>query len=125
MLKTALKIWLIFSISLNNISMATDPVLIHKGEIAPIEGLLFSPEKAQDIKYKLLENDSLSKSIELYKANEIVYNTQISQLQTQNDKLGASLKEDQTSSFMRNFLMFSLGVAATSFAVFGVKKISQ
>ena len=64
---------LLLTISLISHSLLADPVIITKDQKAPFDGLLFSEQKASEMKNKLLEIPSFEKSIELYKKNEELY----------------------------------------------------
>ena len=52
-------------------------VSLQQGQPAPFSGVLLTNEKANETRVKLIENESLSKSIEFYKKNEMIKVEQI------------------------------------------------
>jgi hypothetical protein len=118
--------------SFSTICFADDVVYVNKDDKAPFQGYLFSDAKAKEVKFKLIDldtniklNESLNKSIELYKANEIDLNKKVEILNTQNNNLAENLYKAREVSFWDRFGFFLLGVAGTTLAVYGVKKAAQ
>lgn len=131
MLKKTIALLLIFSTSLN-ISFAADVVEVKKDQPAPFAGFLFPPEKAQDVKDRLVDadrlkeiNESYKRSIELYKDNEKLHEERMVKTMAQADNLAKNLYEARSTSSLEKFGYFFLGVLGTSLAVYGVKKATQ
>lgn len=110
----------------------TDPYLGAKGHILPQESWVFSPEKAKSTRDKLIDlqttekiNESLNKSLDLYKSNEQIQQNKINLLLEQNDKLALRLGESQSLNNWEKFGLFVLGIAATVGAGFAIKKAGQ
>lgn len=125
--------YLLIAILICNTCLADDgAVVVSKGDAAPFSGVLLSNEKANQLKvisiehdeYKLL-NDSLNRSINLYKSNEAVYDNKVNVLLQQNDKLAVDLYSARQTTMWEKLGFFVLGVAATTAAVYGVKKATQ
>lgn len=113
-------------------SNATDSIVLKKGEVAPYDGLLLTQEKATDTKNKLIEredllliNQSLNKSIELYKKNEDLYTIKVEKLTEQNTKLATSLYETREFTPLERAFYFGLGVVATSLAFYGAYQLAK
>ena len=117
-----------------NTCFAADPdaVALNKNDPAPFSGVLLSNDKANQLKntsierdeYKLI-NDSLTRSVKLYRDNETIYDNKVNVLLQQNDKLAVSLYDARQTTMWEKFGYFFLGVAATTAAVYGVKKVTQ
>jgi hypothetical protein len=111
---------------------AADATPIKSGQPAPYDGLLLTPEKAQEVKntyverdgYKLL-NDSLQKSLDLSGGAFNLSEQKVNILLEQNNKLAVNLNEARTTSNFEKFMWFGLGVLGASLAVYGVKKAAQ
>ena len=123
---------IMISLTISSLSLADDPILLHKNDKAPMDGLLFSEQKSSEVKTKLIEgaqlqllNDSLNKSISLYKNNEDIYSQKIDLLQKQNDSLAQKLYDQESSNFWKSFAFFSLGVVASGITLYGLKQISK
>ena len=111
-------------------SFAQDAVELHLGDAAPYPGILFSIPKAQEIRqneiqlkaYKLI-NDSLeTTAAELEKIKE-TEDQKVNILLTQNDSLAKDLADARSTSEFTKILWFSLGVVATSVAVWGAHQV--
>jgi hypothetical protein len=131
MTKILLIIWMTFSITTNSL-FAQDPTLLKAKQPAPYDGLLFSQEKAEEVKTKLIEgdqmkllNDSLLKSISIYKDNDSIYTQKVNLLQQQNDSLAKSLYDERSSNFWRSVLFMGLGIVVTGLAVYGAAQINK
>lgn len=123
-----LKILLIFSISLTSLnSYAEDVVFVEKGKPAPYDGLLFTPEKAKEIRIKLIDgelaqssNDSFRKTIELQKSILEAKDKQNTILLDQNDRLAKAAYDSQKMStwekvgyFVGGIIVFGLAIEAS------------
>lgn len=114
-----LSILLIIS-SLSNIALADDAVLLSKGEISPYAGALLPLDKLQELRKAYIENTSLNKSIELYKANEELYTKKVDTLNDQNDKLAKALYNERSLSTWEKIALFGLGALTTGLVAYGV-----
>lgn len=108
----------------------TDPYLAAKGFVLPQESWVFSPEKAKDVRNRLIDNEtnlkineSLSKSIELYKSNDQIQQNKVNLLLEQNDVLAKRLNESQSLNNWERFGLFVLGIAATVGAGIAIRKV--
>lgn len=113
-----------------SLNVSADPILLQKGNSAPYDGLLFSEQKANDLRKELLDkdylklqNDSLNRSLELYKQNESIYKEQKELLLEQNDRLAKSLYEERRVTNWERVGFFVLGIAATGLAFYGVSQL--
>lgn len=120
-------ICLIFSVN-----VIADPVLLNKDDKSPYQGLLFSISEAQDLRKELidkdylkLQNDSLNRSLELYKSNENLYTQQKQLLLDQNDKLAKSLYQERQVTNWERLGFVLLGIGITGLAVYGAGQIAK
>jgi hypothetical protein len=110
----------IFSFLLCQTSSADDPYFAQKNHVLPQDSWVFSPDKTKEVRNKLIDgetyfklNESLSKSIELYKNNEEIQQNKVNLLLEQNDKLAQRLASSQSLNNWERFGLFFLGIAAT------------
>lgn len=113
-------------------ALADQSVNINKGEKAPYTGVLLDQEKAEKLRDELIEkdalvktNESLNKSIILYKSNEEILSGQKDMLLKQNISLTETLNDTRTTSDLVKVGYFVLGVAVTGLAVYGAAKIAK
>lgn len=124
---------IILLVFISNISFAEDKVQeLQIGQISPYTGILMPQSKADQIKMDLINadynkavNESLNKSIELYKSNETLYQNKVNVLTDQNNNLAKNLYEERSLSAWEKFGLFGLGILATVGAGFAIKKASQ
>lgn len=117
-------------IFLSNIVLADDSAFLSKGQAAPWDGILLSPDRAQLARqaemenkgYKLL-NDSLNKSLDLEKAISEDKDKKIDIISKQNDNLSTQLEKSRDTNQWEHILWFGLGVLATGLAVEGASKL--
>ena len=120
---------LVSSMIVNNLAHADEAIVINKGQAAPFTGLLLTEEKANTVyndlnKYKLL-NESLEKTVVLYKQNEDLYDKKITVLLEQNDKLAENLQQARSTSNWEKVLWFTLGFFSVGLGIYGVKTITK
>jgi hypothetical protein len=110
----------------------TDPFFANKGYTLVQDSWIFSPEKAKNVRDKLIDgdtyqklNESLSKSIELYKSNDQLQQNKINLLLEQNNKLAVRLHDSQSLNNWERFGLFLLGIAATVGAGIAIRQASK
>ncbi len=110
----------------------TDPHYETRGYTLLQDSWVFSPSKAKEVRDKLIDgetyqklNESLNKSIELYKSNEQINNNKINLLIEQNDKLAKNLLASQSLNNWERFGLVLLGIAMTVGAGFAIKKAGE
>jgi hypothetical protein len=115
---------LIFSISV----MANDVVFINKGTPAPYSGILFTEQKAGELRKEVLESDKTQILLESEKQTnknllQIVNlkDKEIELYQKQNMRL---LRLEDNSDTMR-YVWFGLGVIVTGVAVYGAGGLAR
>lgn len=115
---------IVVSLILSRLVVAeTDPHYEAKGYVLTQDSWVFSPEKAKDVRNRLIDldvtvkiNESLNRSLDLYKANEQINQNKINLLIEQNDKLAKNLNDSRTLNNWERFGLFALGIGATVFA---------
>lgn len=116
---------LIFSINLR----ANDNVVpIKKGEAAPFEGVLFTEDKANEVRRDLLELDkqrymveSRNERLGILQSRIELKDEEIELFRVQNDRL---VKHSKTTDVER-MVWFALGVIATGAAVYGAGSLAR
>lgn len=127
-IKTILAILIlsIFSKSVN----ADDVIFLGKGVPSPYDGFLFTREKTLDVKntyierdeFKLL-NESLNRSLTLYKDNEKINQEKLNVLLDQNDTLAKELYSSRGTNNWEKLAWFIGGVAVSGLAFYGATKL--
>lgn len=124
--------FLMISLMVVNNCFSSEVITLKKDERAPFEGVLFSFEQAQKMRYQLIECDikkeltaSYEKTIKLYKENETYHDNKVNILLKQNDELSKALTEAKTTSDLTKLLWFGLGVLATGMAIYGAKQATK
>lgn len=123
---------IIFSILINNICLADDSVILNKDDKAPFTGILFTPEKSQDLKNKLIErdayiqlNDSLNKSLN-FQQDIINRNNDKNKLcMDQNDVLAKSLYSERQMNDLEKFGLVLLGIGITGLTYWGYGQLHK
>jgi len=121
---------LIFSLGAiaQNDAYAQDVVSITKGSPAPFSGILFTEQKANDIRKDLLEGDKTKVKLEardeqlkLHKTMLELKSSEVELYRKQNERLERSNKSSDTM----NYIWFGLGVFLTGAAVYGAGSLSR
>lgn len=110
----------------------TDPYFAERGTVLPKDSWVFSPEKAKQTRDKLIDaetyfkiNESLTKSIELYKTTEEIQQNKVNLLLKQNDELAQRLYSSQSLNNWERFGLFFLGIAATVGAGWAISRAAK
>lgn len=113
-----------------SIQCFADPSFLDKNQPAPYAGILFTTQDAQDLRKQLIDldttkmiNTSLTKSIDLYKSNEDLYQKEKQILLDRNDNLAKTLYSQQHLNDLEKVGIFVLGIAATGLAIWGVGQL--
>lgn len=120
----------LISLTIGNSALAQDAVDLTKGQPAPMDGTLMSKAKAKKIQQELIEadnlqdqNDSLNKSVGLYKANEQNYLDQNKLLLNQNVELTKTVMSTRETSEITKAFWFFTGIVVTGAAVYGASRL--
>jgi hypothetical protein len=123
---------MLISLMVANNCFANQAVNIDKDQKAPFSGVLFDKEKANNVKNELIEkdslvktNESLNKSINLYRSNQDLVNKENDLLLNQNVKLTENLNSAREMSDIAKIGYFLLGVAVTGAAVYGASRLAK
>lgn len=123
-----ISLFLILSFCINAIG-ETDPHFEIRGYTLLQDSWVFSPNKAKEVRDKLIDldtyqklNESLNRSIELYKKNEVINDNKINLLLEQNDTLAKNLMAERTVGNWERFGYVLLGIVMTVGAGFAIKK---
>ena len=115
--------------SLYSNAYADETSVLKAGQPAPFDGLLFTEEKAEQLRKdviakKTLEdlNLSLNQSLEREKANYNLSESKSNALIEQNIKLSKSLQEERSMTSLERIFWFGLGSVLTGAAAYGVVK---
>ncbi len=115
-----------------SIQAFADPISLSKDQKAPYDGILFTETKANEIRKELLDkdylqlqNDSLNRSLDLYKSNENLYGQQKQLLLDQNDKLAKSLYQERMVTNWERLGFFLLGIGVTGLAIYGASQLAK
>lgn len=113
-------------------SFANQAYDIKAGQPAPVDGVLFDKEKANEIKNELIEkdglvrtNNSLNKTIELQTKNNELTNQTNEILMGRNLELTKSLNDSRETSTFTKVLYFVGGVVITGAAVWGATRLNR
>lgn len=109
-----------------------DPHFETKGYLITKDSWIFSPEKAKDIRNRLIDLDSALKNIESYKNSlqlekemQDIQDKKIKLLVDQNDQLSKSLAASQSVNNIERFVWLSLGIVISGIAVYGMSQIHK
>lgn len=133
MIKKVCKIVLIAQIlSLPIYADDTDPFFAQHGYVLLKDSWVFSPEKAKEVRNKLIDlqtaqkqNESYKTSLQLQQDMLDLQDKKTKLYSDQNDKLAQSLQSERSMSNFERLVIFGLGIAATVFAGFAIKKAGQ
>lgn len=117
---------LIFSLIVTSNSYCNDIVEVVKDQEAPISGILFSPEKANEVRKELIikdelekTNSSLNRSLHLKDLNIKLMEDELDNLQTQNNRL---IKASEVTKWEKA-MWIGIGVLGTSLALYTANRI--
>lgn len=115
---------------LSNSAFADQALKVKTGDTVPYDGTLLDKEKADKIRDQLIERDefeklnfSYQKSIDLYKANETIYNQENSLLLGRNIELSKALNDAKSTSDITKILYFTLGIGIAGLGVYGASHL--
>lgn len=115
-----------------NLALGLDAQYVTKGTPAPQDGYFLTVPKAQDLRRRLVQdenlkliNQSLYESIELYKSQVKLSEERVKVAVERNDELSKNLIAERSTSTWERIVWFSLGVIATSAAVWAGTKVSR
>ena len=120
---------LLITSSLSNNALAEEAYYITKGTPAKFDGILVPEDKLQELRKSVIElqneqmvTKSLQRSVDLYKANEELYNKKVNTLTEQNNNLAEQLYSARETSTWEKILYFGLGAGLTGLASYGIYK---
>jgi len=129
MIKLFLTSLLIFAFTIQ-CALANQSVELDKGQLAPFPGTLLDKETANKVKNELIEkdalvktNESLNRSIKLYKDNQDILGDQKDMLIKQNIELTKTLNDARDTSDWVKVGYFVLGVVVTGAAAYGASRL--
>ncbi len=129
MISKNLKIFGISSLLLSSVCFA-DVVAINQGQVAPFKGYLFSSDKELEARSAMLDNVILKdmtarqeKVIQLYKADEGIFDQRIENYIKQNDILAKENEQLRSMNNWERFGWFALGVVATGLSAWGMSRV--
>lgn len=132
MLKKTLKIVLIAQMLSFSSFADTDPYYAAKGYLLPADSWIFSPDKAKEVRNKLIDldtalkmNESYKTSLDLQKDMALIQEKKVSIVLEQNDQLAKSLQAERTVTGWERIGYFALGIAATVFAGWAIGQASK
>jgi hypothetical protein len=107
---------------------ATAQVKFHtKGQPAEYDGFLFTPEKEQEVRYKLMDLDyyksldsSRIREIDLYKQENKLLEEKLVLYKSTNEELFKRSMDVTNSTFWTGFWYFLLGAGVTTLITYGV-----
>lgn len=109
---------------------SNDVVILEQNEKAPFTGYLFTKEKAQSTRIKLIEGEeaiklipSYQRSLELYRNNEAISDKKVNILLEQNDNLAKQLASSRSVSSFEKTAWFIGGILVTGLATYGASKL--
>ena len=113
-------------------AIADNAVELDKGQPAPFPGTLLDKATSQKVKNELIErdalkstNDSLNRSVKLYKDNQDILHDQKEMLFKQNIELTKTLNDTRETSDWVKVGYFVLGIVVTGAGVYGASKLSK
>lgn len=122
-MKQFLMILMICLVSVNSLAQTTVP--LNKNDTAPFSGVLFDNKTAQEARNALIIVPSLEKSLQLQTENFTLSEDKVNLLLKQNDNLAKRLGEEREVKSWERVLWFSLGIAASGFAVYGARRLQE
>ena len=130
-MKYLIAIVLVFAFTVQS-AFAEDIVHVKKGDAAPYDGYLLDQEKANKVRDQALDNEglvktneSLNKSIILYKSNQDLLTQENDILLKKDIELTKTLNDTRTTSDWVKVGYFVLGVVVVSAGVYGASHLSR
>ena len=120
---------MIFSVTIR----ADDNVVsIKKGEIAPFTGILFTEQKADDVRRQILELEkqrylvqSRDEKLDIFQVRFELKDEQIELFRQQNDRLVKQNQTNRSVGSIERMVWFGLGILATGAAVYGAGSLAK
>lgn len=132
MLRKSLYLAMTLTLTLPSSILADDPAFQHKGYKLTDDAWIFSPNKAKEVRDKLIDldtetktNDSLMKSLSLQKDMSDLQEKKLQTLAQQNDRLTQTVSDNRAMSDWHKIMWFTLGVVVTGLAVYGAKALTK
>lgn len=98
------------------------PSLLHKGDPAPFDGLLFNTEDSNSLRNTELELGLSKKQYSITLQENELLNGQLVRYQNQTDKLSKDLVESRDRTISSPIVAFLAGAAVAILINFGLKK---
>jgi hypothetical protein len=123
-------LFLILNCSISSIARSEESIILEKGKPAPYPGFLVPRERVLELRkteldnqeYKLL-NESLTRTVNIYKSNESLSEKQVNILLERNDKLSQELNKSRSMSNFERGLWFFGGMVVTGAAAYTASKL--
>jgi hypothetical protein len=123
-------LFLILNCSISSIARSEESIILEKGKPAPYTGFLVPRERVLELRkteldnqeYKLL-NESLTRTVNIYKSNESLSEKQVNILLERNDKLSQELNKSRSMSNFERGLWFFGGMVVTGAAAYTASKL--
>lgn len=120
------------SLALNVPVYCDDPSFQQKGYKLTQDSWIFSPDKAKDVRNRLVDldtekqlNESLNKSLSLEQSMNKIQDDKITLLLKQNNDLVQSVDQNRGMNDWSKILWFTLGVVVSGLAIYGAKGLSH
>lgn len=102
--------------------LAADPTAIKKDTPAPYDGLLFSTEKANELRVKLIDLDLNVKLLDSVNKENVLLIDQLDRSNKRVENLSKEIVDSRDSGFFTHAGFFLLGGLAASLVAFGASR---